>query len=94
MERKKEMIKRSDVFVILPGGVGTLDELLEVLTWKTVGAIQHPIVVLNLNGFWNSFLAMMNDLKEKQVLDDHVLESYQVVSSYDELKKYLKGLRC
>lgn len=94
MERKKEMIKRSDVFVILPGGVGTLDELLEVLTWKTVGAIQHPIVVLNLNGFWNSFLAMMNDLKEKQVLDDHVLESYQVVSSYDELKKHLKGLRC
>lgn len=92
MERKRQMIQRSDVFVILPGGVGTLDELLEVITWKCVGAINLPIVILNIDGFWSSFLAMMKDLKEKNVLDENLLESYIVVSNYDDLKKHLKAL--
>ncbi|MBY0316718.1 MAG: TIGR00730 family Rossman fold protein [Bdellovibrionales bacterium] len=92
MERKKEMIKRSDVFVILPGGVGTLDELLEVITWKSIGLITHPIVILNIDGFWNSFFSMMSDLKNKKVLDENLLESYSVVNSYSELKIHLEGL--
>lgn len=92
MERKKEMIKRSDVFVTLPGGVGTLDELLEVITWKSVGAINHPILILNIDGFWDSFMSLMKDLKTKKVLDENLLESFVIVNSFEDLKTHLKEI--
>ena len=47
------MINRSDAFLILPGGFGTLDELLEVLTLKQLGLNNKPIIIFNIHGFWN-----------------------------------------
>lgn len=74
MERKRLMMENSDCFVILPGGVGTLDEFFEVLTWKTLECFDKPIALFNYGGFWNSLMAMMRDLQKKEVLHGNVME--------------------
>ena len=52
-ERKQQMFEHSDAFVILPGGLGTLDETFEVMTWKQVGLHGKPIVLLDVEGYWS-----------------------------------------
>ncbi len=88
-ERKKMMMKDGDVFVILPGGVGTLDEFFEVITWKSLRCFDKPIYLLNENGFWNSLMVMLKDLQEKQMLDSNLLSSFIVVDNYESLRERL-----
>lgn len=58
-ERKRLMAERSDAFCVLPGGLGTLDETVEILTWKQLGLHDKPIVLLDHEGFWQPFLTLM-----------------------------------
>lgn len=58
-ERKQLMADLSDAIIALPGGCGTLEELLEIITWKQLGLYLNPIVVLNVNGFFDPLLAML-----------------------------------
>ncbi|HEX9837133.1 MAG TPA: TIGR00730 family Rossman fold protein [Alphaproteobacteria bacterium] len=58
-ERKQRMFDLADAFVALPGGVGTLDETIEVLTWKQLGMHDKPIVLLNLDGYWDRFVELI-----------------------------------
>ena len=62
-ERKRLMFERSDAFVALPGGVGTLEELVEQLTWVQLGRHAKPVVVANIEGFWNPFLSLLAHMK-------------------------------
>lgn len=62
--RKLEMSERSDAFIILPGGFGTLDELFEILTWRQLKMHDKPIIVVNINGYWDPLLALI-----KQAID-------------------------
>jgi hypothetical protein len=62
MERKAEMDARADAFVALPGGFGTLEELLEVLTLRQLRLHDRPIVLVNVAGYWDPFLAMVEDM--------------------------------
>ena len=64
-ERKQQMIDRADAFVILPGGLGTLDELLEVVTLRQLGYHAKPIVVVNLDGFWDPLVALVDRVIEQ-----------------------------
>jgi uncharacterized protein (TIGR00730 family) len=59
-ERKKLMFERSDAVIALPGGTGTLDELIEVLTWRQLGLHGKPIVLVNLAGYWDPLLALID----------------------------------
>ncbi|MDE2913206.1 MAG: TIGR00730 family Rossman fold protein [Paracoccaceae bacterium] len=59
-ERKKVMFMNSDAAVALPGGPGTLDELFEVLTWRQLGLHRKPVLLLNVNGFWDPLLTLIN----------------------------------
>jgi cytokinin riboside 5'-monophosphate phosphoribohydrolase len=61
-ERKAEMDARADAFVALPGGFGTLEELLEVLTLRQLRLHDRPIVLVNANNFWDPFLAMVREI--------------------------------
>ena len=54
------MVERSDAFVILPGGLGTLDECFEILTWKKLGLHNKPIIIFNQEGYWNPLLALID----------------------------------
>ena len=59
-ERKREMMERADAFIALPGGMGTLDELTEVLTWTQLGLFAKPCGLVNVDGYWNPLLAMLD----------------------------------
>lgn len=63
-ERKRLMFERADAFVALPGGVGTLEELVEQLTWAQLGRHSKPIVIANINGFWSPFLNLLAHMRE------------------------------
>jgi hypothetical protein len=59
-ERKAEMARRADAFLVLPGGLGTLDEMCEILTWKLLGIHEKPLVLINIAGYWDAFLSMLD----------------------------------
>jgi len=62
-ERKRLMFERADAFVALPGGVGTLEELVEQLTWAQLGQHRKPIVLANIDGFWARFLDILEHMR-------------------------------
>jgi uncharacterized protein (TIGR00730 family) len=62
-ERKRTMFERADAFVALPGGLGTLEELVEQMTWAQLGRHQKPILVANINGFWDPLLALVAHMR-------------------------------
>ena len=61
-ERKKLMFTNSDAVVALPGGAGTLDELVEALTWRQLGLHQKPVILLDIKGFWQPFRALIEHM--------------------------------
>jgi uncharacterized protein (TIGR00730 family) len=63
-ERKLEMFERSDAFVVLPGGVGTLEELFEVLSWRTLGLHTKPIVIVDEGGYWKPLAELLRSIVE------------------------------
>ena len=69
--RKALMSERSDAFLILPGGFGTMEEMFEVLAWQTLGLHQKPILLLNLDGFYDALLAFLNHAVDQGILRPH-----------------------
>jgi len=67
-ERKAEMARRASAFLVLPGGLGTLDELCEILTWALLGIHQKPIVLINTAGYWDAFLHMLDSAVDRGFL--------------------------
>ena len=63
-ERKRVMFERADAFVALPGGVGTLEELVEQLTWAQLGRHKKPILILNSAGFWDPLCTLIEQMEE------------------------------
>lgn len=59
-ERKKVMLMNADAVVLLPGGAGSLDEVFEVLTWRQLGLHKKPVIILNLDGYWDPLLALLD----------------------------------
>ena len=69
-ERKQTMAKLSDAVIALPGGCGTLEELLEVITWKQLGLYLNPIILLNTKGYFTPLLEMM-----QRAVDEHFMRN-------------------
>jgi uncharacterized protein (TIGR00730 family) len=67
-ERKRLMFERSDAFVALPGGIGTLEELVEQLTWQQLGRHTKPILLANIDGFWEPLLALLAHMRATQFI--------------------------
>jgi len=59
-ERKERMAQEADAVIALPGGCGTLEELFEIITWKQLGLFLNPIVILNIDGYYDPLIAMLN----------------------------------
>lgn len=90
-ERKRWMNDEGDAFVIFPGGFGTLDEALEVITWKSLKCHDKPIVFVNLDGFWQSQIKAFGDFADRGMIRPGGLELYEVVDSVEEVWKVLDG---
>ena len=67
-ERKRKMFELADAFVALPGGVGTLEELVEQLTWMQLGRHRKPVLVANIQGFWEPLCALFDHMKKLEFI--------------------------
>src|ERR1700751_2691618 len=67
-ERKRLMFEHSDAFVALPGGIGTLEELVEQLTWQQLGRHSKPVLLANIDGFWEPLFALVSHMRETQFI--------------------------
>lgn len=84
-ERKSRMAELADAFVALPGGPGTLEEFFEVWTWGHLKLHQKPVILLNVDGFWNPLIAMIESMQQAGFVDPSYQENLSVVSSVEEL---------
>jgi len=84
-ERKARMYKDADGFVVLPGGLGTLDELMEVLTWNQLGLINAPVFVLNLDGYWDNMIAMLSHAADEGFVHSKGILHFTAAPSPDDL---------
>lgn len=83
--RKRLMGEEADAFVALPGGYGTMEELMEVVTWHQLNIHNKPIVVYNLNGFYDSFLVWVKDAIGAQFVSEKNGEIIRVATSAEEV---------
>lgn len=83
-ERKKVMFTNAHAFVALPGGPGTLDEIIEVLTWRQLGLHQKPTVILNTNGYWDGLLSVFDRIVEQGFMDSSFLSFFDVARTADQ----------
>jgi uncharacterized protein (TIGR00730 family) len=84
-ERKQIMFERADAFVALPGGIGTLEELVEQLTWAQLGRHRKPILLANVNGFWNPLRALLDHMTELKFIRSGLSVRYFVVDKIEDI---------
>jgi len=90
-DRKQLMMDWSDAFIILPGGIGTLDELFSVTAMKTLNFFDKPVLLWNMKGFWDSLITCLDDLHAKGVTRKDWHSYITVVHSLDEIKNTLEN---
>jgi len=88
-ERKLQMFERSDGFVVLPGGIGTLEEFFEVLSWRTLGLHSKPIVIIDQGGYWEPLAALLRGVVDGGFAEPSHLDHVAFVS---ELKDVLPAI--
>jgi uncharacterized protein (TIGR00730 family) len=89
-ERKKMMYDLSDAFLVFPGGMGTMDELFEILTWKQIGLHGKPIALLNINGYFDHLLKFLDHTVEQGLLKPHDRSYLFSSQNWDEIKELFK----
>ena len=84
-ERKRVMFERADAFVALPGGIGTLEELVEQLTWAQLGRHRKPILILNIEHFWDPLCALIDHMRRLQFIRAGLSVRLLVAERVDEI---------
>ncbi len=90
--RKKKMFDLSDAFVVLPGGVGTLDETIEMITWAQLGIHTKPIVIVDGNGYWEKFIELLAHVIEEGFAPARTANMYTVVADIDHVLPTIRDL--
>jgi uncharacterized protein (TIGR00730 family) len=83
--RKRLMFEKADAFVALPGGIGTLEELVEQLTWVQLGRHTKPVVLANIGGFWRPLLALFAHMRERRFIEPALEVRYLVAERVEEI---------
>jgi len=84
-ERKHKMFEESDAFVALPGGIGTVEEIVEIMTWAQLGHHRKPIVFANVDGFWNPMLDLLDHMREEGFIHTSHLAKPIVVAEPEQI---------
>ena len=90
-ERKKLLDENSDAFIISPGGIGTFDEFFEILTLKQLGRHNKAIVILNIDGYFDNMLKMMQVSIEKRFITTDCVELFKVTNTIEETLDYIEN---
>ncbi|MBR1394562.1 MAG: TIGR00730 family Rossman fold protein [Prevotella sp.] len=88
-DRKQLMMDQSDVFVALPGGIGTLDEVFTVAASATIGYHQKPVVLYNAKGFWNPLIATLDDLQQRGMVRGDWRQYIKTADSLEEISRLI-----
>ncbi len=84
-QRKMLMFQKSDAFVALPGGIGTLEELVEQLTWSQLGQHQKPVILANIDGFWTPFLTLLDHMRADAFIRENLEVRYEIVDRAEDI---------
>ena len=88
--RKQMMVDRADAFVILAGGLGTLDEFFELLTWKQLGMHDKPIVMVNINGYWTKMVEAIQYIADQKFMREEDFGMFRVVENVSDVPNALE----
>jgi len=89
-ERKQLMLDRSDVFIALPGGVGTLDEVFTIAASYTIGYHHKRVILYNVNGFWDSLIHLLDDLQQRGMVRGQWRDYIGVAATLDDMVQLLQ----
>jgi uncharacterized protein (TIGR00730 family) len=89
-ERKRTMFERADAFVALPGGLGTLEELVEQLTWVQLGRHKKPILIANISGYWGPLLALIDHMRAVKFVPPALRVDFLIAKRVDEILPMLQ----
>ena len=93
-ERKRVMFERADAFVALPGGIGTLEELVEQMTWAQLGRHKKPILILNIERFWDPLCALLDHMRKLEFIRKGLSVDLLVAEGVEEiLPKLFEAVR-
>lgn len=87
------MMLRSDVFVALPGGIGTLDELFTVAASATIGYHKKKVILYNMKGFWNQLINLLEDLQERGFIRGNYQNYIQIANNQQELVELIEKVQ-
>ena len=91
-ERKEMMYAESDAFIVLPGGLGTLDETMEIATWRQLGLHQKPVIIFNVNGYWDHLLAQLQHVVDSGFMHHQNRAHFQAVTKLDDVVDIIDGI--
>ena len=84
-ERRERMIEGVDAVIALPGGCGTFEELIEAITWKRLGMFTKPVVIVNIDGYYDPFLEQLNRAVDENFMDARHRSMWSVVDSAEDV---------
>ncbi len=88
--RKRQMFEKADAFVAMPGGIGTLEELVEMMTWAQLGRHKKPILMLSINGFWQPLLKLYEHMRDQGFIRPNLDLSYVVAKRAEDVLPMLR----
>lgn len=88
-DRKQLMMDQSDVFIALPGGIGTIDEIFTVASSATIGYHQKQVILYNMNGFWDSLIVTLDDLQTKGMIRGNWRDYIKTADSIEEISRLI-----
>ncbi|MBP7703886.1 MAG: TIGR00730 family Rossman fold protein [Caulobacter sp.] len=91
-ERKMMMFERSDAFVVLPGGIGTLEEVVELLSWQRLGLHQKPVVFYNPRGFWNPLFELFHHTIREKLSPPEFADSWRSVDRVEDVVPRIRSM--
>jgi uncharacterized protein (TIGR00730 family) len=89
-ERKRAMFDHADAFVALPGGIGTLEELVEQLTWAQLGRHRKPILIANISRYWDPLLTLLAHMREREFLPASLPVDFLVAERVEDILPMLR----
>ena len=90
-ERKQTMAELSDAVIALPGGCGTIEELSEIITWKQLGLYFNPIVILNINGYYDHFIAQLDKAIEEHFMGEIHAKIWSMATTPEEALEIIRN---
>lgn len=92
-QRKETMHRMSDAFVVLPGGIGTLEEVTEALTWSQLGLHKKPVIFVNVKGFWDPLFVLFDRIAGRNFARYGLKELYQIVADPADVMALVRAAR-